>query len=359
MTEDQIMTAEKAREDEREAFLAATDWGHAKLESLVPDASPRLYFRLLGGPVPAVLVDAQHAATTPPCPPGATEEERRGLGYMASARLAGNALAASEAGAEKLREIGIPAPLTLVKDTAKGLAVVEEVVGTPLNIACDRSAVEADLYLRAAALLRTLHGDAATPGPFMDWTYQVYDTLAYEVEADLLAIWYLPRLMGRELTTTERQDLQAAWASLFALLSDVDRWVHRDYHAENIFSTSTGMAVIDFQDMMVGHSAYDWASLIEDARRDVSSRLRDELHDYARSQSSSPAIFETDYAILAAQRNAKILGLFTRLAQQDKKLRYLDMMERVRRSFLRDLERPVVRPLRDILAKIAPELIHD
>jgi aminoglycoside/choline kinase family phosphotransferase len=350
---------DEARSAARDRFLAQTPWSGARLEPLVPDASPRLYFRLIGGPSRAVLVDAPGAATEPPCPPGADEEQRRELGYVACARLAGNALAAGRAAADVLRSCGIDAPRTLEALEAEGFAIVEEVVGEPLANACEDEGAEDTFYRQAAELLLRLEGCSAGPDAAEGWTYQTYDRLAYETEVALLHEWYLPGLIGRKLEDDEIRRLDAAWNETFATLSEPRSWVHRDFHAENIISTAKGLAVIDFQDMMIGQAAYDWVSLIEDARRDVSVGVARAVHAIGVQAASDPGRFETDYAVLAAQRNAKILGLFTRLAHRDGKKRYLGMIDRVRRHFLADLARPAVRPVKTELEDIAPELFRD
>ena len=95
-------------------------------------------------------------------------------------------------------------------------------------------------------------------------------------------------------------------------------------------------------------SAYDLVSLLEDARRDVDPALADAMLE--RYLSARPEldreVFRDACALLGAQRNAKILGLFARLARRDGKPRYLDLLPRVRGHLARDLRHPLLAPLR-------------
>ena len=73
----------------------------------------------------------------------------------------------------------------------------------------------------------------------------------------------------------------------FALVTDAtneastarDVVVLRDYHAENLVwlpdrADHARVGLLDYQDALVGHPAYDLASILEDARRDTSDALR-------------------------------------------------------------------------------------
>ena len=126
--------------------------------------------------------------------------------------------------------------------------------------------------------------------------------------------------------------------------------VLRDYHAENIMllgesEDGAGQGLIDFQDALVGHRAYDLVSLLQDARRDVSQDLESRMLARYRDKTNADNQFEADYARLGAQRNAKIVGIFTRLHQRDAKPRYLDLIPRVWSAMERDLAHPALEPV--------------
>ena len=167
--------------------------------------------------------------------------------------------------------------------------------------------------------------------------------------SDLFGEWYCPAA-GFEI---DREGWTAAWREVLEPLLSRQApgvTVLRDYHAENIMLLEPGklggeQGLIDFQDALVGHSAYDLVSLLQDARRDVSEQLEHEMLCRYRAAADPGEHFEADYARLGAQRNAKIVGIFTRLYKRDGKSRYLAMIPRVWRAMERDLAHPVAAPL--------------
>ncbi len=140
--------------------------------------------------------------------------------------------------------------------------------------------------------------------------------------------------------------------------------VLRDYHAENIMLLEPGMptgaqGLIDFQDALVGHPVYDIVSLLQDARRDVSQTLEAEMLDRYRLAAQPDETFEADYARLGAQRNAKIVGIFTRLAKRDGKPRYLGMIPRVWAAMERDLAHEAMTPVARWFDANIPQTVRD
>lgn len=357
-----MMTAANSNEnllrtDQRKRFIASSNFADADIVRLGSDASIRQYFRLEGGPVPALLMDAPSASLVPPCPPGADKEQRRSLGYSALVRGSGNSILAYESAAQVLTNVGLWVPRVLAKSIEGGFAIVEDLGETRVADAARDRQQERELYHLAADNLDLLRANTAHVLGTEAWQFQTYDTLAYRTEAELLSSWYIPHRLQRKLTDEQKALLDDAWVGVLHELSPPRNWCHRDFHAENLMVVDGRVGVLDFQDLMIGQAAYDWASLIEDARRDLSPTLAKELHDRGVQGADDPAAFARDYAILAAQRNAKILGLFARLAARDGKPRYLDLLPRVEAFFRADLERPDLAPLREVLADIAPELL--
>ena len=113
--------------------------------------------------------------------------------------------------------------------------------------------------------------------------------------------------------------------------------------------------MLDYQDMLLGHPAYDLASLIEDARRDTAPALRAAmLARYLELTGAEPEAFAAAASLLAAQRNLKILGLFTRLCRRDGKPRYLAYLPRVWAHLANDLSHPSLAPLAAFVAAHVP-----
>ena len=97
--------------------------------------------------------------------------------------------------------------------------------------------------------------------------------------------------------------------------------------------------------------------LLEDARRDVTPALATVLRRryLAAFPELDRAAFDASYAVLGAQRSAKIVGIFTRLCMRDGKPRYLEHIPRVWRLLQQDLAHPALAPVAAWLARHIPE----
>ncbi|WDI32588.1 phosphotransferase [Hyphococcus flavus] len=347
----------------RQAFLKSAGWGKAQARALAGDASTRRYERLEMAGKHAILMIAPPAAETSGCPINATEDERRALGYNAMARLAGPNLNAFVAVSNLLREAGLSAPEIYAADPDQGYALLED-LGDDLFASAVERVDEQTLYSSAVDALLHLHG-ARLLAPSCD-TYSMlsYDGLALEAEVCLLTEWYWPLKTGAAISDDLCHEYIARWREALKKLSPPHAPALRDFHAENLLWLPSRrgvmrVGVIDFQDALFGHAAYDLVSLLEDARRDVSPELADAMiNRYERHTDPDfdKESFRRDYAILAAQRNAKILGIFARLAKRDNKPRYLDLLPRVEAHFRNDLKREPLAPLAAFISKHLPEL---
>ena len=297
-------------------FLAGEGFGAARRVPLAGDASVRRYERLEGGQRPAVLMDA---------PPGQID--------LAPFLRVGN----------WLRGLGLSAPEVLSADPATGLALLEDLGDDLLNRVLAAGGHERSLYGAAVDLLVEMQ--RATPPDGLP----PYDDAKMLAEASLLIEWYAPGL-----DAPAKADYVAIWREVLpAARAGEDSVVYVDYHADNLLwlPTREGLArigLLDFQDARIGPPAYDLVSLLEDARRDVGHALAGAMIGsyLAARPELDAAAFHAAYAVLGAQRNAKILGLFTRLARRDGKPRYLEPLPRVL-SYLRgDLRHPLLAPLR-------------
>jgi aminoglycoside/choline kinase family phosphotransferase len=290
------------------AFLDRAGWNGAEILPLAGDASFRRYFRVRRGDDSAVLMDA----------PPEHEDSRPFLA------VAGH-----------LDAIGFRAPRVLAQDLEGGLILLEDFGDARMKEAIEADpAVETPIYAQAIDLLADLHGHAAGPLP-------PYDMAVYQREAGLLPEWYMPAV-GLD---ADAEGYTAAWDEALAPIAhDRSVSVLRDYHAENIMLLDDGkLGLLDFQDALAGHPAYDLVSLLQDARRDVPPAI--EAAMIARYATRRP-FDAAAYALLGAQRNAKILGIFTRLWKRDGKPRYLAFQPRVWRYLERDLAHPALAPVK-------------
>lgn len=341
-----------------EAFLKKSGWGDAKVAPLPGDASTRSYARLFRGDETAMLMHQPPGAETAAASAGSGESERRALGYNAVARLAGADCGRFAAVATYLRERGLAAPQIYAADIPQGLAILEDFGDALFAEILNDCRSEEELYKAAVEVLARLHAQSAPaqlPGGF---PLHAYDELALLAETDLLTEWFAPLALGRALTEAETQEHRRLWrAALDSIAASPQVFVHRDYHAQNLIwmPQRAGLArvgLIDFQDAVAGSRAYDLISLIEDARRDVSPALAEQATQHylaamrAQGTPVDEAQFRHEMAVMAAQRNAKIVGIFARLFQRDGKARYLAYLPRVWGHLERDLAHPSLRQLR-------------
>lgn len=348
----------RERIDLAQSFLAQAGWSESELVPLPGDASTRRYTRVFRAGRNAMLMDQPPNAEAPPCPPSATPEERRRLGYNALARLAGANCARFVAAANYLRERGLAAPEIYAADTVQGFVLLEDFGDDLYSDVVGNGADEFALYCAATDAIAHLHGEAAPQLLAEEMPLYLYDIPACLAETDLMTEWFFPLALGRAAQPDEMLEHRALWEeALGKIPSARGVFVHRDYHAQNLFWLPgrhglVRVGMIDFQDALAGNRSYDLISLLEDARRDVAPELASVMRDryLATVNADGCALdedaFEAESAVTAAQRNAKIAGIFARLANRDGKRRYLSFIPRVWRYLERDLSHPVLAELR-------------
>jgi aminoglycoside/choline kinase family phosphotransferase len=345
------------RADAIRDFLHRTGWGEAEVTPLPGDASTRRYARLALAGRKAMLMDQPQGAETPTAPPGASEEARRALGYNAVARLAGADTARFASASGWLRGHGLAAPDILAADHAQGFVILEDLGDALFADVLADGGDEMALYKAAVEVLATIHAHDAPAALSPDKPLFDYDSTALVAETDLLTEWFLPLALERAATDAEVAEHRSLWRAALASIGSARRvFVHRDYHAQNLLwlpdRAGVGrVGLIDFQDAVAGSAAYDLISLIEDARRDVSPAIAETATrrylDAMRAQDTrvDEAKFRHEMAVMAAQRNAKIVGIFARLYKRDGKARYLDLLPRVWGYLERDLTHPALSDL--------------
>jgi N-acetylmuramate 1-kinase len=342
-------------------FIREAGWGAAELIPLPGDASTRRYIRLRLGERTALVMDQPQYAESASAAPDASPEERRALGYNALARLAGADCARFVAAARHLRQAGLAAPGILAADTAAGFLLIEDLGDDLYTDVLSRGGGETALYEAAIDALVRLHAEPAPKMLAPGIPLFAYDETALLAETDLLTEWFFPAALDRAATPSEASEHRALWHDAIGLVTGGNVFVHRDYHAQNLlwraaFPGLSRVGVIDFQDAVAGSPAYDVVSLLEDARRDVPPELaRIMTERYIAAAGADRERFKTSAAILAAQRNAKIIGIFARLARRDAKPRYLAHLPRVWRYMKGDLSHPALARLNAWYGRVLPE----
>ncbi|QFU10136.1 Phosphotransferase enzyme family protein [Rhodobacteraceae bacterium THAF1] len=298
------------------AFLAATGWSDATATPLAGDASSRSYTRLAQNGESAILMRAN------------------GTPLFPFLRVA-----------EHLRGIGLSPPTILAE--SDDMLLIEDLGDAVFArlIAADASR-EHPLYEAATDLLVTLQ-NAALPEYLAPYG-------PTQMAAALEPCWtYYTRCDGAHINRIFRDLLESHAPETTALL-------HRDYHAENLIwlPDRTGPArvgLLDFQDALAGHPSYDLASLLQDARRDVSADLEEAMIErFCTTTDCDPDAFRAAYALQSVQRHLRILGIFTHLADERGKPGYLALIPRVRGYLDRCLAHPVCESLRAPLAELLP-----
>lgn len=340
-------------------FLEDAGWAGAMITPLQQDASTRQYFRLHKAGETCILMHAPPSSETAHCPVDADPAERTRLGYNAMARLAANDCSAFAGLAGELTARGFSAPRVFHGDLPSGLLLIEDLAGRLVfDHVHDHPTAEPELYEVAvstlAALVRCTFGDEVAYGGTV-WPLQAYDETALLAETGLLTDWYLPHVKGTADPVLV-QDLQSAWqAALRPVLSAPPVLTLRDFHAQNLIwlperNDVARVGLLDFQDAVFGHPAYDLVSLTQDARRDVTPALHEGLiRQFIReAMVMDEAAFRHAYAVLGAQRAAKIMGIFVRLAQRDGKPHYLDLLPRVEFWFAHNLAQAGLEDVRHV-----------
>jgi N-acetylmuramate 1-kinase len=310
------------------AFLASCGWEGAEILPLAGDASFRRYFRVVQGDRSAVLMDA----------PPPHEDVRP---FVAVAEWLGKA--------------GLTAPEILARDMDRGLLLLGDFGDWRLREYLDDDPTrEHELYELATDVLIHLHQHDPMPG------LPPHGLDQWLEEVKLFTEWYCPAVG----LSVDLEGYSAAWRKALEPVAKDGLGpvtVLRDYHAENVMLVKgrEGVAhfgLLDFQDALAGHPAYDLASVLEDARRDVPPDIERAMLDRYIAAVGGGLPFERSYWALAAQRNTRILGVFTRLWKRDGKPHYTQFQPRMWGLLERDLAQPGLEPVRGWFdANVGPE----
>lgn len=317
-----------SRDTLTESFIAASPWAGATRALLAGDASNRRYERLSLNGQTAVLMDAPH---------------EKGEDVRPFIRIA-----------RYLTDLGLSAPVILAEDRENGFLLLED-LGDDLFARVIPREPEREQPLYAAATDVLIHLHRAAPPDDLP----AYDT---DVMLDMAALawrWYLGGALAEN--TDAEQAFRAAFRPVLKdHAAETSVLIQRDYHAENLLwlpdrEGAARVGLLDFQDAMAGHPAYDLVSVLQDARRDVPLRIEEEMITrYVTATGLDESAFRAAYAVLGVQRNLRILGVFGRLCLVNGKPHYVDLIPRVWGLLLRDLEHPALAPVRDLVIGSLP-----
>lgn len=326
------------RDDIIARFLKENGWGNAERSLLAGDASFRRYDRIVDGEKRAVLMDAP--------PP---EEDVRPFVLIA----------------RHLTGLGYSAPKILAADEDAGLLLLEDLGDDTYTRVLARGGDEQALYGLAVDVLIDLH--KRPPEEALPKGLPPYGNGRLLDEAFLAPQWTYPAFAGEVPPEDVRRAYGEGWLELFPHVhAGPKTLVLRDYHVDNLLwlperSGVAACGLLDFQDAVSGHPAYDLMSLLEDARRDIDGDLKTEMMDryLAAFPDQDRETFTTAFAILAAQRHAKVIGIFTRLCQRDGKPDYLVHIPRVWSLLEAALEHPRLSDMKHWFDTYMPTSMRD
>jgi N-acetylmuramate 1-kinase len=333
-----------------EKLLASSGWRDAKRAYMLGDASVRAYERLSRKDESAILMIAPARPDGPPV--------RYGKPYSTIARLAED-VKPFVALANGLRAHGFSAPEIKAMDLKAGLLLTEDLGHETVLI---DGKPDRERYMTAAEALAKLHGetlpDRLPVTEEIEHRIPPYDLDALLIEVELMLDWYLPHRGKNALSASARGTFVNTWKGILTeVMTAPKTWVLRDYHSPNLMwlperQGTDRIGIIDFQDAVMGHAAYDVVSLAQDARVDLPPGLELQLlgHYAKLRRMADPAFdvpaFARDYAALGAQRGTKILGIFARLNQRDGKPAYLKHLPRIESYVRACLAHPVLSDLK-------------
>ena len=347
-------------------LLEHAGWSDAQRNFMQGDASSRAYERLVMGDKSAILMISPQRADGPPV--------RHGKSYSNIANLAEN-VTAFIAISNGLIDLGYTAPAIIAQNLNAGLLLTEDLGN---EFCFDENGPIFERYAEAILVLAKLHNGAELglnlPDilPVIDkisYSIPHFDLDAYLVEAELLLDWYVPYEQRANLSGSPRGKFIEVWKSILQhVLKSEKTWVLRDYHSPNLLWLNENdginrIGLIDFQDAVIGHPAYDVVSLLQDARIDVSAETELKLLSlYVRARATASQAFDVPafvqaYSILGAQRATKILGIFARLNERDGKPVYLKHIPRIETYLRRCLSSPELGALRGWYEQYLPNIL--
>ena len=247
-----------------------------------------------------------------------------------------------------LNSLNFSAPKVIIKDHNKGLYIIEDLGLLTFRKDIKNNVDEETLYLNAVKMLAKLQKYKKLP------YVPKYNCNILLDELNIFIVWYF-REIKHKLHDNSIQKWNILWKkALKNIYSNNNILVLRDFHADNLFwlpkrNGQQKIGVIDFQDALIGNITYDISSLLEDVRIKVSQNTKEKALDkfIQLKNISDKNLFYKNYYTISAQRNAKIAGIFIRLARRDKKEKYLKLVNNALNTFIETLQKSNQKELLD------------
>lgn len=325
------MPGDSIREGQISEFLKPIGWATANRTNLAGDASRRSYVRLSKSKTgeTAILMNA---------PPDKCDNTEQFINI-----------------ARHLTLVGLNAPEIYFADLKNGFLLLQDFGDGLFSLTVENDpSAELELYEVAVDVLAKLHS-SRLPKSVPSYSADMmtgFAALSYD--------WYLFGLLGHTGHHDSAKFQGVLGKILGKVLSAAPVLALRDFHSENLIwlpgqTKEHRVGLLDFQDAMSCHPAYDLASLLLDARRDVTTDVKDEMiARYVLATGQDKQKFTAAFSALSAQRNLRIIGGFARLSLKFGKPEYVDLLPRVWRNLMTDLEHPSLVHLQDIVMQDLP-----
>ena len=238
-----------------------------------------------------------------------------------------------------LKSKHLSSPEIFIKEEKLGLLVIEDFGNNKYSILCKKEKKKKKFYYRQAIKLLTLLSEKKKPSFMKDYNYRILKD-----ELDLYINWEL----NIKKNNKALKDWDRIWNSLLKGISYKKTCVVlRDFHVDNIFylkerNKLEKIGLIDFQDSLIGHPAYDLVSLLQDVRVFLSIEEQDNFYNYySKHVKIKQDGFKYAYLVLGTQRLFKIIGIFKKLAIKQGKTNYLRYLPRTKKLIKYNLRSPI------------------
>ena len=248
-----------------------------------------------------------------------------------------------------LKSNHLSSPEIYIKDEKNGILIIEDFGNTKYSILCKKEKEKKKLFYRQAINLLILLSKKKKPNFIKE-----YDHCILKDELDLYIKW--------EVNIKKNTKAFKSWNNIWdSLLNNISykktAVVLRDFHVDNIFylkdrNKLEKIGLIDFQDSLIGHPAYDLVSLLQDVRVFLSIKEQVDFYNYYKKNAKiKPNEFKYAYLVLGTQRLFKIIGIFKKLAIKEGKINYLRYLPRTKQLIKYNLKTPIFNELKMWLKK--------
>ena len=281
-----------------------------KIYPIAGDASFRKFYRIILNKKSKIIVSTQK------------EKYKNLISYVAINRF--------------LRKNNILAPKLITHNYKKGIIIIEDFGNNTFNKILFKKKNKINTYKKIVDLLLKIQ-KIKPKTKIKNIGYNSHIIKKYSKrylfqESNLFFDWYLPLFLNKKKVLNIKKKSNKLLLKLYNRLSFPNSYfVHRDFHVENLMKVKNKIGVIDSQDALIGHPAYDLVSLIDDVRIKTSNNLKEKIYNYYLRKTfkihrKNSKDFFDDFRIISVQRSLKIIGIFSRLFVRDGKRKYIKLI---------------------------------